>query len=255
MKFSQKKFCSLTIKQRAKKITELIREMIFISPPGWQKQLVEYNNLCKWSEEPNQILATNCLRYQEIIGKYEYWRVKAELGADMEIYSRLTFFDREEALAKKINWTVLLHNLRSGYNVGSIIRSCDCMGLESINLSGYTAKSNNKSVKSSAMGSEAWSEIKHWDSPFECIQNYKDLGYTIVALETAEDAPTVDDYDWPEKGLIIVGNEELGIPEELLKVIDQVVTIPMYGRKGSMNVANAFAISSYNLTRCIRKPY
>ena len=72
-------------------------------------------------------------------------------------------------------------------------------------------------------------------------------GYEIIALETGEDIPSINDVTWPAKGLILLGNEELGISPELMAEATMKVTIPMAGRKASMNVAGAFAIMAFKI--------
>ncbi len=131
--------------------------------------------------------------------------------------------------------------------MGSIIRSVDCFGLEKVNLSGYSPEIDHVTLKSAARGAEGWIPTERWDSPMDCIEHYKSLNYEIIALETGDQIANVADVSWPEKGLILVGNEELGIAPELMEQATLKVTIPMVGRKASMNVAGAFAITAFCL--------
>ena len=94
---------------------------------------------------------------------------------------------------------------------------------------------------------------RRWDSPLECIEAHRQKGYAIIALETGEDALPIQDVSWPEKGLVVLGNEELGISPELLEACSIKVEIPMAGRKASMNVAGAFAVLSYAIRTNYRK--
>ena len=153
--------------------------------------------------------------------------------------------DRTESVLPTIPYGVLVHNLRSAFNVGSIFRTVDCLGLSAVHLSGYTPDISHAMLKSAARGTEKWVESKRWNSPLECIRFARENGYAIIALETGEGSVPIQNVEWPKNALILLGNEELGIAPELLNECSLRVEIPMAGRKASMNVANAFAILAY----------
>ncbi len=137
---------------------------------------------------------------------------------------------------------IYLDNIRSAHNVGSIIRTTECLSLGTIYFSAKTATKEHKQVRDAAMGTE-----KHvtciYDTPV------KDLPSPLIALELTEDAIPLKKFLFPPCFTLILGNEEFGCSEESLKLADHKVYIPMFGRKNSLNVANAFAITAYEIRR------
>ena len=83
----------------------------------------------------------------------------------------------------------------------------------------------------------------------EAVAEAARLGLEIVALETDPDAPLLGECEWPERGVLAIGNEELGLEPAALEASGRRVRIPMYGRKASMNVANAFALAAWEIRR------
>lgn len=143
---------------------------------------------------------------------------------------------------------VLLHNIRSIYNVGSIFRTGDGMGVEHIYLSGYTGTPEHRALRKTALGAEEiipWSQ--HQD-PLEVIRAARQSGHTICALEITNKSVFVRDIrprHFPM--LLVLGHEVEGIQEDVLAACDMSVTLPQYGAKASLNVAVAFGIAAYGL--------
>ena len=206
----------------------------------------DFDTYAGWMKLPESEHLTGKNQAQ-MIDLYKTFRMRAGLGFERDVYLEQEPGDREVANEKPIPFAVLVHNLRSAFNVGSIIRSTDCFGLEGVHLSGYSTGPDHVTVKSAARGCQEWIPIKRWDSPFDCVKWHKENGYEIIALETGEDIPGINEVSWPKKGLIILGNEELGIAPELMAEATMKVTIPMAGRKASMNVAGAFAIMAFKI--------
>jgi len=250
MGFSQSKFLALPPKARAKKLADLLRVILLQLGQDWQKAPPEYDLLVAWHCKPEQLIdfqIGKSLHHGRILDLYQHWRDQAGLGAERDVYLQADPGDRLQAIAPPLEWHVLVHNLRSAYNVGSIIRSVDCFGLGDVHLSGYTPSADHPSLRSAARGAEAWIPHRRWGSPIDCLQQFGHLGFPIVALETGDDAIPLPQMQWPSKGILVVGNEELGIAPELLTLCQHKVYIPMYGRKASLNVASAFAIAAQSL--------
>ena len=244
--FTKEKFLSFPPKTQAKKLADILKNIILYFDDKSLQAIKNHNTLVEWIGDEENKLPEDKVDTRLVFNKYTYWIQKADIGIDRTLYTHLSFEDEKEAKAPTIGWHVLLHNLRSAFNVGSVLRTMDCFGLEKAHFTGYTADASNKSVQSSAMGAESWMPNEKWNSPFECLENLpKD--FKIIGLETSPEAVDLVDFEWPEHGLIVIGNEELGIPEELLKKCDTIINIPMYGRKNSLNVANAFSICAHDL--------
>ncbi len=250
--FTEKKFASLTKKSQAKKIADILKSLFHYHSEDWKGEIETYNQMIEWYGDTKQVLSRKRLDAHKLMERYTHWLHLAGLNVEQDLYTSLTFKDGTEAQAETVQWDVLLHNLRSAHNVGSIIRTMDCFGMDTAHLSGYSAPVDHKSVKGSAMGAEEWMHTTRWSSPFEYLDQIPE-GTPIVALETDPNAPQLEDFEWPKNGVIIVGNEELGIPEEILKRVTHRVQIAMYGRKASLNVANAFAICAFQLRSTLER--
>lgn len=245
--YPEHKFLAMSPVNQAKRFSELLRVIILQLGSDVPKAKREYETYADFVKLPKEERLDGKNQAQ-LIDLYKTFRTRAGLGFERDVYLEQEPGDREVANEKPIQYAVLVHNLRSAFNVGSVIRSTDCFGLEGVHLSGYSCSPDHVTVKSAARGCQEWIPIKRWDSPFDCIKWHKENGYEIIALETGEDIPDIRDVEWPEKGLVVLGNEELGIAPEIMAETTMKVTIPMAGRKASMNVAGAFAITAF----CIR---
>lgn len=132
---------------------------------------------------------------------------------------------------------IYLDNLRSAFNVGSIIRTTEAFRLGSLYFAAYTPFIDNPKVQKTSM----WTHDK-----VPCFHGIalETLPRPRIALETAEGAPSVLSFSFPETFTLMLGNEEYGLSEASLALADHVVTIPLYGFKHSLNVASAFAIAA-----------
>lgn len=148
---------------------------------------------------------------------------------------------------------VLLHNIRSTHNVGSIFRTADAGGVSHIYISGYTPTPTDqfnrkrKDIAKVALGAEdcvAWSKVKTVKS---LIAQLKIDGFSVIALEQSDTSVDYKDVKLGEKVLLVVGNEVKGMSSELLKLADVVAEIPMEGEKESLNVSVAFGIALFRL--------
>lgn len=251
LEFSRPKFQGFTETQQSKKLADFLKEILLHYSPNWKTSVRRYNQCLTWIQREDKLLPENSLQAPQVLEYYNYWRTQAGLGAESEVLGSYNFKDSASCSIPPIGWSVLVHNLRSAHNVGSIIRIVDCMGWQSVHISGYSSPPTHKSVKGAAMGAEKWVNIHLWESPLDCLASLeKDT--PILALETVKDSPMLEDFIWPSKGLLVLGNEELGIPPDLMKYCTHTVQIPLFGRKASLNVANSFSIAAYSARIKIR---
>jgi len=143
----------------------------------------------------------------------------------------------------------LFDNIRSMWNVGSMFRTADGAWLEEVIISGYTASPPRKEIAKTALGAEYSVPWRYTPNAVEAIKALKRRGYTAVALEhtTQSRSYTAVDYDFPM--LFVVGNEGVGVQDEIVQACDYAVELPQNGMKSSMNVAVAFGIMLYELRR------
>ena len=157
--------------------------------------------------------------------------------------------DSTEPKSSPCSLIFYLNNVRSGFNIGSIIRLADGQHIKKIYLSGYTADTSNSQVQRSALGSAEHLKIERISEDFDLIKKLKMDGYTVVALETAEPSQSLRSFSFPEKTVLMVGNEKNGIPPELLSLCDQVLHIKMFGFKNSLNIVSALSMATYEWSR------
>jgi 23S rRNA (guanosine2251-2'-O)-methyltransferase len=138
---------------------------------------------------------------------------------------------------------LILENLRSEFNVGSIFRSADCFGVELISLCGYTPL-----PQKTDMGTKDKIHYKN-HSVTEAIVQAKQSGYTIIALETIHQGQKLHEIIQSEKICFVLGNERHGLLPETMRLCDLVVQIPLLGNKNSLNVAVAAGLSLYEYHR------
>lgn len=155
---------------------------------------------------------------------------------------------------------VIAHNIRSTHNVGSIFRTCEGFGVTRLILSGYTpfprvtadprlphiAEKMTKQIHKTALGAEALVPFEHQESPD--IDALKKAGYTVVGLEQDERSVLLDTYMPPKKIALLLGEEVEGITIDLRNQCDDLIEIPMTGKKESFNVSVATGIALYALT-------
>lgn len=138
---------------------------------------------------------------------------------------------------------VLLHNIRSSHNVGSIFRTADAAGVKKVYLSGYTPRPvdrfgrEQKEIAKTALGAERFLTWEYAPDAKNIIDRLKREGWTIVAVEQDERSKDYRSFDAHEKTLFIFGNEVRGLSPQLIRRCDSVLEIPMAGKKESLNIS------------------
>ncbi|MFN4196859.1 MAG: RNA methyltransferase [Caldimicrobium sp.] len=142
----------------------------------------------------------------------------------------------------------ILDNLRSAYNVGSIFRTACCGYIEKLILCGITAKPPHSGIEKTALGTTAFVPWEYEVSTITAVEKLKKKGYTIASLELTDKSipiQKISSKDFPLA--LVIGNEVDGVSEEVLKLSDVVLEIPLFGEKESLNVAVAFGIALFLL--------
>ena len=146
--------------------------------------------------------------------------------------------------SKKTAAIVILDNIRSIHNVGSIFRTSDSFLIEKIIISGYTATPENDRMKKTALGSSDSVDWEYSDDIIETIKKLKKKDVKIISIEQADESLKIEKFN-PEKGIkyaFIFGNEVDGVSDDIINVSDEVVEIPQVGTKHSLNVSVAAGI-------------
>jgi tRNA G18 (ribose-2'-O)-methylase SpoU len=147
--------------------------------------------------------------------------------------------------------SVLLDNIRSAWNVGSILRSSDGFGFKHAYLCGITPTPEQVAVQKTSLGAEDFVTWSHQKDALKLVKGLKKEGWNIIALEEDERALSISSIDNSQSSkpvVLIVGNEVTGVDPELLDLADTIFYIPMHGQKRSFNAANAFSVAAYVLS-------
>jgi len=150
----------------------------------------------------------------------------------------------------KIPVIVVLENIRSAYNVGSIFRTADAFLLQSIYICGYTAFPPHKEIKKTALGADESVAWKHFKNIAEAIEEIRAEGFKVYAVEQAENSWKLGSFETEnDKIAVILGNEVTGVEQATIALCDGVIEIPQLGMKHSLNVATAAGVVLWELVR------
>lgn len=156
---------------------------------------------------------------------------------------------------------LILHDIRSTYNVGSLLRTADGIGVSRIYFTGYTpypqmdgdtrlphiSSKLTAQIHKTALGAEHSQNWQYTNDIKNLLDDLRTQNYKLLALEQSADSNKLPDYSPPTKVAVLLGREVEGIDERLLALVDDVVEIPMFGSKESFNVVQAAAILLYHL--------
>jgi len=153
---------------------------------------------------------------------------------------------------------VVLDNIRSVFNVGSIFRTADALGVEKIFLSGITPTPRHPKMPKVSLGAEQYVCWEKRSVTWRLLSELRHNGYFIIALEQGKSAKNIFNFKLPNKNpqfnknfALVLGNEVKGLSRAILTRCDAVLEIPMLGKKESLNVAVAFGIAGYTLRQLI----
>jgi 23S rRNA (guanosine2251-2'-O)-methyltransferase len=158
-----------------------------------------------------------------------------------------TRVEAEKSKEKMI--AVLVDNIRSAWNVGSILRSADGFGFSHAYLCGISPTPDNEAVTKTSLGAEDFVTWSYHKDAVKLVKGLKKTGWKVLALEEHERAQSITSQtgNLDTNTVLIIGNEVTGVDPELLELADEIYFIPMRGQKRSFNVANAFSIAAYAL--------
>ena len=149
---------------------------------------------------------------------------------------------------------MILDNLRSAFNVGSIFRLCDSLRVKELFLCGSTAFPPHIKLEKTSMGTMDYVPWRRYDKTTEAVLELKKQNIPIWAAETTPLAKPYTDCDYPEELGIVFGNEALGVSSDVMGLCDAFVEIPMFGFKNSINVAAACAVIGCWFVHAKKKP-
>ena len=148
---------------------------------------------------------------------------------------------------------IVLDNIRSVHNVGSIFRTADAVGVDMIYLCGFTPQPVDRFGRARAdlskvsLGAEKTIEWKHFENTTDALKKLKENNFTIVAIEQSENSVDYKKVEVSDKTAFVFGNELKGISKEVLKECDIIAEIPMKGEKESLNVSVSAGIALFRI--------
>lgn len=153
----------------------------------------------------------------------------------------------EQSTAKRLPFSVILNNVRSLYNVGSIFRTADGIGVEKIWLCGITGTPPAPRLAKTALGAEKSVPWEYRPRALDAAQELKRQGYQVVLLEQTEHSVPYQQCRPRGPLCLVLGNEIHGVSDELVRSCDESIEIEMAGLKNSLNVTVAFGIAAYHI--------
>lgn len=160
----------------------------------------------------------------------------------MDELNRKTVEEFKES--SKIPVIAVLENVRSAYNVGSVLRTADAFLLEAVYTTGYTAHPPHKEISKTALGADQSVTSKHFPNAASAIEELKEQGYKVLAIEQAADSIKLNQFvrEAGEKLALVFGNEVTGVEQSTILRCDGCLEIPQLGMKHSLNISVAAGI-------------
>ena len=157
--------------------------------------------------------------------------------------------------AQKLPIIVVLDNVRSALNIGSVFRTSDAFLVEGVCLCGITATPPNPEIHKSALGGEFTVSWKYFDKTLSAIEELRLNGYKIYAVEQTEGSISLPDFtvDTKEKYALIFGHEVDGVDQEVISHCDGSIEIPQWGSKHSLNISVSAGIVLWDLVKQWKK--
>jgi len=165
-----------------------------------------------------------------------------------EELDRLSIEQFKQSEKNKI--VIVLDNVRSLNNVGSVFRTSDAFLIEEIFLCGVCGTPPNKEIEKTALGATQTVKWQHFNNTMDAVKVLKEKKYKIYAVEQAEKSISLNNFDWRNESLaLIFGNEVYGVEQEVVNVSDGVIEIPQMGSKHSLNISVSVGIVLWEIIR------
>lgn len=167
----------------------------------------------------------------------------------MEDLDRLTVEESKQANKHPI--IVILDDVRSMHNVGATFRTADAFAVRSIFLCGFTPQPPHRDIHKTALGATETVHWQYFSSTIDAVQHAIDAGFTAVAVEQTSNSISLTDLNWTwDKPIaLIFGNEVNGVADDVLKMVSQVIEIPQWGSKHSLNISVSVGVVLWEIAR------
>lgn len=172
----------------------------------------------------------------------------------MQDLQRLSVEDFKQA--EKIPVALVLDNVRSGLNIGSVFRTADAFALEKILLGGITAQPPHREILKTALGSTESVDWEYFENTVEAVSALRNAGYRVFAVEQTTPRIWLQDFEAQpgQRYAFVLGNEVDGVSTDVLACCDGALEIPQFGTKHSLNIAVAAGIVVWEVARRLQRP-
>jgi len=164
-----------------------------------------------------------------------------------EELNRISTF--EFKAAEKMPVVIILDNIRSLNNIGSVFRTADAFRIEKICLCGITGRPPHREIHKTALGATESVEWEYFENPIDAVFEIKNDGYRMIAVEQMESSMQLHQFqpNKNEKIALIFGNEINGVSDEIIPTVDECIEIPQFGTKHSFNIAVSAGIVLWHI--------
>lgn len=151
---------------------------------------------------------------------------------------------------------IVLDNVRSLNNIGSVFRTADAFSLEAVFLCGITAKPPHRDIQKTALGATESVDWQYFEQVIDAIQKLKDEGFTIMSIEQAHNSVSLESLELEAGGkyALVLGHEVKGVSDEVMEMSDYAIEIPQYGTKHSLNVSVSAGIAIWEFFKAWKWP-
>ncbi|MBU3935181.1 TrmH family RNA methyltransferase [Patescibacteria group bacterium] len=165
--------------------------------------------------------------------------------------SRVGESKKLQSQIKRKPLVLVLDNVLDTYNIGCFFRLADALAIKKLYLCGPTVTPPNIKIHRASIGTWKWVPWQHYSSTLNCLQKLKKQGYQLVACEQSKNSRNYKKIKYQKPVALVLGSESLGIGDDVLKLCDLIVEIPMYGINRSLNVLVAASVLSYQIADSI----
>lgn len=153
--------------------------------------------------------------------------------------------------ADKLPLVMVLDNIRSLHNVGSVLHTADAFRIEAVVMCDITATPPSAEIHKTALGAEDYVSWRHCDDTLEAVRQLQEAGYVVLAVEQVEGSLKLGEFqfDHSRRYALVMGNEVKGVRQDVVDAADQALEIPQYGTKHSMNVSVTAGIVMWEAER------
>lgn len=155
----------------------------------------------------------------------------------------------------KLPLIIVLDDIRSHHNTGAVFRTMDAFACEAVYLCGITGTPPHRDIHKTALGATETVPWQYFESALQVVDNLKQKGYKIIALEIAEGSTDIRQYkaSFGDKIALVIGNEVNGVDQRIIDVCDVCIEIPQYGTKHSLNVSVSAGIALWEICKGMRE--